>query len=68
MNNKGKGAGLALVLLLIVALLVAWFAVKNMGGLGFSSSTDVQQENAVQQAQDLVNQINDRMQQAGQTP
>ena len=34
MNNKGRGSGLSLIIILIVALLVAWLAVKNIGSLG----------------------------------
>ncbi len=68
MNSKGKGSGLALVIILIVALLIAFFVLKNMSSLGFGRDATTQQENVVQQAQDLVDQINDRMQQTGQKP
>ena len=68
MNNKGRGSGLALLLILIVALLIAFLVVRNMGGLGFGSSTSLQQENYVHQAQDAVDAINQAQQQAGQAP
>ena len=64
MNNKGKGSGLALILILVVALLIAFLAVKNMNRLG-PDSTTLQQENYVQQAQSVVDQINQAQQQAG---
>ncbi len=34
MNNKGKGSGLLLICLLVVALFVAWLVVTQMGNLG----------------------------------
>ncbi len=69
MTNRGKIAGLALVIILVVALLIASFLLKNMDSLGVGKdAAATEQENVVQQAQDLVDQINDRMQQAGQAP
>ena len=68
MNNKGKGAGLALVIILVVALIIGLLVVKNMGGLGPEKETAVQQENYVQQAQSVVDQINQAQQQAAQEP
>ena len=72
MNNRGKGSGLALIIILIVALVAAYLAVTQMGALGFGK-TAVQQEqaelqNAVQQAQDIVDMLNQAQQQAGQEP
>ena len=66
MNDKGKGSGMALILILIVALIVAWLAVKQMGSLG--KGAEVQQDDAVEQAQEVVDQINQNIQQAGQEP
>ena len=40
MNNKGIGSGIAIIIILIVALLIAFLAMKNMGSLGFGSRTD----------------------------
>ena len=68
MNNKGKASGLALILMLIVALLVAYLAVTQRSSLGFGNSAPTQQENYVRQAQSLVDQINQAQQQAGQMP
>ncbi len=68
MTNRGKIAGLALVIILVVALLIASFLLKNMDSLGVGGDAAAQQENPVQQAQDLADQINDRMQQTGQAP
>ena len=59
-NNAGRAAGLTLVLLLIVALLIAFLVVKSMGTLGIGGSTP-QEENYVQQAQDAVDALNERM-------
>lgn len=67
MNNNGKGTGLTLLIILIIALLIAFLGVKNMGLLGIGRSTP-QQESYVQQAQDAVDAINQRQQQAGQEP
>ena len=66
---KRKGSGLLLIIILIVALLVAILVVKQMGGLGYGDTTEqdkTHQEQLVQQAQDAVNLINERM--AGQEP
>ena len=68
MNNKGKGSGLALVIILVAALIIGVLAVKNMVGLGPGKETAVQQENYVQQAQSVVDQINQAQQQAAQEP
>lgn len=66
MNNNGKGTGLTLLIILIIALLIAFLGVKNMGLLGIGRSTP-QQESYVQQAQDAVDALNDRMEEmAGQ--
>ena len=62
-NNKGRGSGLALLLILIVALLVAWLMVKQMGSLGMGGTTDPTQEVYVEDAQDAVDDLNDRMKQ-----
>lgn len=68
MNSKGKGSGLALVIILVAALIIGLLVVKNMGGLGPEKETAVQQENYVQQAQSVVDQINQAQQQAAQEP
>ena len=68
MNSKGKGSGLALVIILVAALIIGFLVVKNMGGLGPEKETAVQQENYVQQAQSVVDQINQAQQQAAQEP
>ena len=71
MNNRGRGSGLILIIVLLVALLIACLAVTQMGGLGFGK-TDAQQEqaqqNAIEQAQNAVDAINDRIQQSGLEP
>ena len=71
MNNNGRGSGLMLILVLLVALLITWFAVTQMSGLGFGK-TDAQQaqtqQNAIEQAQSAVDAINNRIQQSGLEP
>lgn len=68
MNNKGKGSGLALIIILVVALLIAFLVMKNLGRMGPGKETAAEQENYVQQAQSVVNQINQAQQQAAQEP
>ena len=68
MNNKGKGSGLALIIILVVALIIGFLVVKNMGGLESAKENAVQQENYVQQAQSVVDQINQAQQQVAQEP
>ena len=71
MNNNGRGSGLILIIVLLVALLVGFLAVTQMGGLGFGK-TDAQQaqtqQNAIEQAQNAVDAINNRMLQSGLEP
>ena len=68
-SNKGKGSGLMLIIILIIAVIIAYLVVTQMGGLGFGKQETQQiQENAVQQAQDAVDAINERMKVAGQEP
>lgn len=64
MNNKGRISGILLVIILIVALLIAFLAMKQMDKICFGSVSDhTQQENPVERAQDAVDAINDRKQQ-----
>ena len=55
MNNKGRGTGIALLLFLIAALIVAFLAVTQMGGLKGKSPS--KGNDLVQQAQDAVDVI-----------
>ena len=67
MNNNGRGSGLILIILLLVALLIAWFVMTQMGSFGFGHTNNQQeqaQQNVIEQAQNAVNAINNRMQQA----
>lgn len=71
MNNKGKGSGLMLIIVLLVARLVGFLAVTQMGGLGFGKTNTQQeqtQQNVIAQAQSAVDAINDRIQQSGLEP
>ena len=68
MNNKGKGSGLALVIILVVALMIAFLVMKNLGSMGPGKETATQQESYIQQAQSVVDQINQAQQQAAQEP
>ena len=65
MNNKGKGSGLMLIVILVVALLIGYFAMTQMGSLGFGKTSTQQQtqQNVIEQAQDAVDAINNRIQQ-----
>ena len=68
MNNKGKGSGLALIIILVVALLIAFLVMKNLGRMGSGKEIAAEQENYVQQAQSVVDQINQAQQKAAQEP
>ena len=66
-SNKGKGSGLMLIIILVVAVIIAYLVVTQMGGLGVGKKeTQQTQKKVVEQAQDAVDAINERMQQAGQ--
>ena len=55
-----KGSGLAIVLILITAMIVSVFAVKNMTALNNFPAAGVEQNNdPVQQAQDVLDLLND---------
>ena len=65
MNSRGRSFGLALVLILIVALFVAWLAMKNFTSLNQTVNPVTQQTQApVEQARDAVNAINAQQQKA----
>jgi flagellar basal body-associated protein FliL len=66
MNNKGKDSRLFLIVILIVVLIVAYLAVTQMSSLGFGKKEEAQieQQNPVHQAQDAVDAINQRQQEA----
>ena len=71
MNNNGRGSGLILIIVLLVALLVGFLTVTQMGGLGVGKKNTQQeqtQQNAIAQAQNAVDAINDRIQQSGFKP
>ena len=63
-DNKGRGSGLAIVIILIVGLLIAVISMTRINGLGFGKKVTQQEQtqNPVQQAQDIVDQINQRQQ------
>ena len=58
-DNHGRGSGLALLLLLAAALLVAWLVMEQRSGLGGTEGED-----RVQRAEEVVQSINDRTQNA----
>ena len=71
MNNKGKGSGLVLIVILVVALLIGYLAMTQMGALGFGKTSTLQeqtQQNAIEQAQNAVDAINNRIQQIDLEP
>ena len=65
MNSKGKGSGLMLIVILVVALLIGYFA---MIGFGKTSTQQQTQQNVIEQAQDAVDAINNRIQQTDLKP
>jgi hypothetical protein len=69
-NNHGRVSGIALILLLLVALIVAYLAATQAGHLGFGqrSPTQVEQQNPVDQAREAVDAINGRMAQTYEAP
>lgn len=67
MNNNGRGSGLILIIVLLVALLVGFLTVTQMGGLGVGKKNTQQeqtQQSVIAQAQNAVDAINNRIQQA----
>ena len=67
MNNKGKGSGLVLIIILLVALLIGYLAMTQMDGLGFGKSntrTEQTQQNAIEQAQSAVDVIKNHLEHA----
>ena len=69
-NNHGRVSGIALILLLIVALIVAYLAATQAGHLGFGQKplTQAEQQNPVDQAREAVDAINGRMAQTYEAP
>ena len=63
-DRSGRGTGLTLLLLLIIALVVAWLAVTQLQGLrGPQEAASAQPTtDTVQQARDAVDALNGRMQ------
>ena len=61
-NNKGRSSGLYLIILLAVALLVAWLSMTQLGSLGFGPSThqgtQTEEQDPVEQARDVVDNLN----------
>lgn len=61
-DRSGRGTGLTLLLLLVVALIVAWLAVTQLGSLRRPQDSAAQPTgDLVQQAQDAVDALNGRM-------
>ena len=62
-----------LIILLLVALLIGYLAMTQMDGLGFgktntNTQTEQTQQNAIEQAQNAVDAINNRLEQAEMEP
>lgn len=71
MNNKGKGPGLVLIIVLLVALLIGYLVMTQMERLGIGTAntqTEQTQQNAIEQAQNAVDAINNRLEQAEMEP
>ena len=68
MNSKGKGSGLFVIVIMIAALIVAYLAVTQMGSQGIGKKrmeeTQIEQQDPVNAAQDVVDAINQRQQEA----
>ncbi len=66
LDNKGRSSGLIFIILLLAIVIVALLIVSQMGGLGMGKASDPagpQGEAAVEQAQEAVDAINERIQQ-----
>ena len=60
-DRSGRSTGLTLLLLLVVALIVAWLAVTQLGSLRRPQDSAAQPTgDLVQQAQDAVDALNGR--------
>ena len=71
MNSKGKGSGLVLIVILVIALLIGYLAMMQMGSLGFgkpSMQQEQTQQNVIEQAQNAVDAINNRLRQTDLEP
>lgn len=70
MNSKGRGGGIALLVILIAALLAALLAVRSVSSPapGGGNSAQVEQEALVRQTQEVVDQLNQRQRQSGLEP
>ena len=71
MNNKGKGSGLMLIIVLVVGLLIGYLAMTQIDSLGFgkpSMQQEQTQQNVIEQAQNAVDAINNRIQQTDLEP
>jgi thiol:disulfide interchange protein len=56
-----------LMIVLLVALLIAWFAVTQMGSFGFgktNTQTEQTQQNVIEQAQNAVDAIKNHLEHA----
>ena len=61
-NDSGRGTGLTLALILIVALVVAWLAVTQLRSVKSQDNSAAQPTtDPVQQARDAVNALNEKM-------
>ena len=63
-DHSGRSTGLTLLLILVVALIVVWIAVTQMGSLRKPKNSDAKSTDLVQQAQDAVDVLNGRMKEA----
>lgn len=68
MKKDGNHSGIGILMLLLVALLIAFLWMKNMDSVKKDSSDTQQAEDYVHQAQNLVDQINQAQQQAATEP
>lgn len=64
MNNKGKGSGLALIIILIIVVIIAWLFMRRMGDSRSVEQNKKQQEEIVNQAQQAVDALNQKMEES----
>lgn len=61
MNNRGGASGLSLILLLAVALIVALLAARQLIAINKGGESAQESAQAVEQAREAVDQLNDRL-------
>lgn len=63
MNHSGRASGFALILILAAALIVALLVARQFTSINRTEKETPQPAQAVEQARDAVEQLNDRLRQ-----